>query len=73
MDSTLAEGANPPDRIYRSFAFDITVAKGAVTAVSQNDKTDGGSTLAGGKLVGRPPADLDEGRLPEPGATSVAA
>ena len=51
VDSTLAEGAHPPERMYRSLDFDITVAKHAVTAVSQSDKTDGEVTLAGGKLT----------------------
>jgi len=51
VDSTLAEGANPPARIYRSLAFDITVAKNAVTAVSQSAKSDGVVALAAGKLT----------------------
>ena len=47
VDSTLAEEANPPDRMYRSLKFDITVAKQAVTGVSQANTTDGLATLNG--------------------------
>jgi N-acetyl-anhydromuramyl-L-alanine amidase AmpD len=54
VDSTLAETANPPARIYRSYEFSIQVAKGTVTSVTQTNTRDGEAVLdAHGKLTVR--------------------
>lgn len=47
VDSTLAETANPPDRIYRSLDVSITVSKHGVSAASVTNSRDGAVKVTG--------------------------
>ena len=51
VDASLAEVAHPPDRIYRTFQFDIKVSKGSVTGVTVTDSKNGDAALDKGTLV----------------------
>jgi N-acetyl-anhydromuramyl-L-alanine amidase AmpD len=52
VDSTFAEMASPPERIYRTFQFEIRVVKGAVAGVTVTNTRDGDAKLDGsGKLI----------------------